>query len=210
MMKRCVACKKEKDESEFKVRKNGGVNRTCIPCIDTTKVHYEAHKEQRRKYQLDRYHDPENKQKLLDYQNNRHRQNPHLVGEYFAERKSVDSLFKLRVEACGRLNGHTRQKKNRDAFVEEMGCSSAELCAHIESLFQPRMTWENKGRYGWHLDHIFPLSVAAKAGIEVLKKALNYRNVRPLWKADNNSKSVALPPEWPTVEAFMAASENWK
>ncbi len=37
-----------------------------------------------------------------------------------------------------------------------IGCSLLQLRQHIESKWQPGMTWENYGIRGWHIDHIKP------------------------------------------------------
>lgn len=39
--------------------------------------------------------------------------------------------------------------------LEMLGYSADDLKMHLESLFTDDMTWDN---YGWHIDHIKPLS----------------------------------------------------
>ena len=39
-----------------------------------------------------------------------------------------------------------------------LGCTMKELKEHLEKQFKSGMTWENYGFYGWHVDHILPLS----------------------------------------------------
>lgn len=206
-MKKCTSCKKDRNEEEYRTRKNGSINKCCNQCIETGIAKYAANKEERQKYQRERYHRPDKKQALLDYQNQRHADNPQYIGNYFRERKKTDALFKLRVEASARVNMYLKRKK--DVYIEEIGCTTFELKKYVESLFLPGMTWENKGRNGWHVDHIFPLSAAQKGGEEVLKRAFNYRNIRPLWEKDNWSKFMTLPIEWPSVEEFMKATASW-
>ena len=130
--------------------------------------------------------------------------NPGYTTEYNKERCKTDAQYARRMNASGHLEGFIN-RKDPSAYSEEIGCTVAELRAHVESLFQPGMTWDNRGRAGWHLGRVFPLSVARKAGPEVLTKALNWRNVQPLWAKDNYAKFFRLPDKWPTVEAFMFA-----
>jgi hypothetical protein len=69
-----------------------------------------------------------------------------------------------------------------------LGCSFAEFVTHIESQFTEGMNFDNYGE--WHIDHIIPQSLG-RTEEEVL--ALNnYKNLQPLWAADNLSKSNKL------------------
>ena len=69
---------------------------------------------------------------------------------------------------------------------ELFGCSPEELKAHIESLFLEGMTWENHGQYGWHIDHIRPVS---SFSAEEIMQVNHYTNLQPLWASDNVKKS---------------------
>ena len=50
------------------------------------------------------------------------------------------------------------------------------------------MSWSNHGVWGWHIDHIIPLSSFNLRKKEEQKKAFNYKNLQPLWAEDNLSK----------------------
>lgn len=67
-----------------------------------------------------------------------------------------------------------------------MGCSSEFLKEYLEKQFTEKMSWENHGFYGWHIDHIVPLS-SAKTEEEVYKLC-HYTNLQPLWAEDNLKK----------------------
>lgn len=75
-----------------------------------------------------------------------------------------------------------------------LGCSVEYLMKHLEERFYPnpetgeQMTWENKGLYGWHIDHIIPLSSFNLSDPDQLKKACHYTNLQPLWAKDNYEK----------------------
>jgi hypothetical protein len=80
-------------------------------------------------------------------------------------------------------NGYTKKSKTYSI----LGCSFESLKNHFEIQFQDGMNWENHGRYGWHIDHIIPVS-SAKTENEVIK--LNhYKNLQPLWAEENLKKS---------------------
>jgi hypothetical protein len=49
------------------------------------------------------------------------------------------------------------------------------------------MNWNNWEQFGWHLDHIKPLSSAKS--IEEMESLCHYTNLQPLWWRDNLSKS---------------------
>lgn len=77
--------------------------------------------------------------------------------------------------------------KNKPAnTLELLGCSWEEAKAHIESLWQEGMTWENHGRYGWHIDHIRPVNSFEDHELDQMN---HISNLQPLWAKDNLSKS---------------------
>jgi hypothetical protein len=70
-----------------------------------------------------------------------------------------------------------------------IGCSCSELKSHIESLWLPGMTWENKAYYGWHIDHIMPCASFDLSKPEEQKKCFHFLNLQPLWWIDNLKKT---------------------
>jgi len=76
-------------------------------------------------------------------------------------------------------------KKTRTHLL--VGCSIQELKNYIEKQFVNNMSWENWGQFGWHLDHIKPLSSAKN--LEEMYSLCHYTNLQPLWWWDNLSKS---------------------
>ena len=73
--------------------------------------------------------------------------------------------------------------------VKDLGCTVEELKSHLESKFQFGMSWDNYGLYGWHIDHIIPLSSYDLTDRKQLLEACHYTNLQPLWAKDNLSKS---------------------
>ena len=68
-----------------------------------------------------------------------------------------------------------------------MGCSIESLISHLESQFKDGMSWDNYGYYGWHIDHIIPLSSVSSE--DEVYKLCHYTNLQPLWAEDNLKKS---------------------
>ena len=112
-----------------------------------------------------------------------------------SERKRVkhrfrnDIQYRLRILAGCASNRMVRAgwtKRHRSA--ELIGCSWSELKAHIESRFQPGMTWENHSKFGWHIDHIRPLMSFDLTQPDQMAVAMHYSNLQPLWWRDNITK----------------------
>ena len=82
-----------------------------------------------------------------------------------------------------------KNKKNTKTQIL-LGTNYKTARAHIESLFQPGMTWENHG-IGWdkwHIDHIIPCSAFdLKCPVQQLA-CCHYKNLQPLWQKDNYEK----------------------
>lgn len=75
------------------------------------------------------------------------------------------------------------------AAIQFLGCSLDEFRTHLESQFQPGMTWDNWGRQGWHIDHIRPLLHFDLKDEAQLRTVCHYTNLQPLWWRDNIVKS---------------------
>lgn len=77
--------------------------------------------------------------------------------------------------------------RNNLKSCQYVGCSPGFLRNHIESLFQPGMTWENWGE--WHIDHIIPISwFPFDKDASLLFVASHWTNLQPMWGAKNVSK----------------------
>ena len=84
-------------------------------------------------------------------------------------------------------------KKSAKTF-ELIGCSVAELKAHLESQFLPGMTWDNWTTDGWHVDHIRPCASFDLSDLEQQKACFHYSNLQPLWAIDNLRKQAKWEP----------------
>jgi hypothetical protein len=73
---------------------------------------------------------------------------------------------------------------------ELLGYTVEELRIHIESQFQEGMGWHNWSKYGWHIDHIKPVS---SFPVDASIKDINaLQNLRPLWWRQNLLKSSRI------------------
>jgi len=102
-----------------------------------------------------------------------------------------DPVFKLGMNikslirnSFKRVNNVTARKAQRTEKI--LGCSVEYFMEYLKSKFTEGMSFDNHGRYGWHIDHIKPLATA-KTEQDIY--ALNhYSNFQPLWAQDNLKK----------------------
>ena len=114
-------------------------------------------------------------------------ENPEKFKEHQRKQRSTphDKLRKAVSNAFKRIG----QNKPTDT-LKLLGCTWEEAKAHIESLFQEGMTWENHGRGDgkWQIDHIRPVASFKGASEEELKQMNHIFNLQPLWAIDNIKK----------------------
>ncbi len=110
-----------------------------------------------------------------------------------AIRKIVDPTFRI-IEAQRRRIRDALKGINKSAkTMELLGCTVEQFRAHIESLWQPGMTWKNYGYRGWHCDHVKPVARFDMADPAQQREAFGFRNLQPLWREDNQSKGCRIP-----------------
>lgn len=107
------------------------------------------------------------------------------------KRKLEDPVFKFK-EITKKLvqNSFKRGLQNfqkRKRTEEILGCSVSKFTEYILSLCPKDITLKDFGKYGYHIDHIIPVSIA-KSEEEVIKLC-HYTNLQPLWWEDNIRKS---------------------
>jgi hypothetical protein len=105
-------------------------------------------------------------------------------------RRKVDVQFRLRQNLRARLRTALKRGLKVGSAVQDLGCTIPELQVHLEAQFQPGMTWENNTLYGWHVDHVRPLTSFDLTDRNQLLQACHYTNLQPLWAKDNLSKGA--------------------
>ncbi len=116
-----------------------------------------------------------NKKKIIDRHN-----------EYNKIKKKNDPLFKLSVNIRTSIYNNLRKlgKSKISKTNVILGCSFEDFKQHLESKFEPWMTWDNYGKYngelnfGWDIDHIIPISTAKTE--ETVMELNHYSNLQPL------------------------------
>ena len=189
-MKNCSRCRELKDLNDFHKDRY-------------MKDHRRSHcKECRRKYQQDhkevyaeitRRHYIRNRKIVLErgrlYRKMHKKELAVKAKLYNAKRKREGTDRKQRLSRnlhkyiYRALQGDVSQKA-----IELMGCTVGRLRSHIESLFEPGMSWKNHGVHGWHIDLKRPCaSFDLKDNVQQ-RECFNFKNIQPLWAVDNLRK----------------------
>jgi hypothetical protein len=155
--------------------------------------------ERKRRYYLKNRE--EIKKKVAIYQSDpgfRRKRNAYLR-DYTRRKRREDPMYKLVENLRCRVKDAVRgrYKKSRSA-IELIGCSVKVVKWFLEQQFYPdpetgeEMTWENYGTFGWHIDHIKPISYFDLSNLEEQRMAFHASNLQPLWWHENLSKGGRL------------------
>jgi hypothetical protein len=150
--------------------------------VASHKKYYEAHKEQKKEYVK------ANKEQVAATKSKWFQVNKGKINLYYKERKLRDPNYKMACDIRSRVSRVVRGGHKAGSAVKDCGCSMDFLRQYLQSKFDPTMTWENYGKYGWHIDHITPLVAFNLANREQFLTACHYTNLQPLWWRDNLSK----------------------
>lgn len=191
MNKFCPKCKNTKNTVEFykNHRNPDGMAYTCKACMaEYSKKHKNLNKDKVAHSKQKWY--SQNKEYVLDYQQKFYKENKEKiikrVVKYSVERRRKDPVFRLSRNIRSRVYKALKQKTSV-SISSLVGCSLDDLKQHIESKWQPGMTWDNYGK--WHVDHIKPLVDFNLLNEEELKKAAHFSNLQPLWAIENLKKN---------------------
>ncbi len=154
-------------------------------------------KEERRKYYL------KNREKKIEYSKEYQLKNKerHAVAmkkwrsknmehtrNWERNKYQTDANFKLKKICRSRIR-HALKGINKSAStIKLIGCTIEELRKHIESQFEPWMTWKNHGL--WDIDHI---EACAKFDLTCPVQQLacfNWNNLQPMGHIENIKKGM--------------------
>jgi hypothetical protein len=84
----------------------------------------------------------------------------------------------------------SRSSFKTKSVLASLPYSMHELCEHLESRFEPGMSWDNYGKHGWHIDHIKPQSwfQYSSENDPQFIECWSLSNLQPLWASDNCKK----------------------
>lgn len=135
-----------------------------------------------------------NKEKVLSSQRAWSARNRDRVRAYMRSRRSEKAQIGLAHRLRNRVLKLIRQCHGEKSavFVELLGIDLLGFRRHIEQLFLPGMTWEN--RRSWHIDHIRPCASFDLTDAAEQKKCFHYTNHQPLWAKLNLEKGARWKP----------------
>jgi hypothetical protein len=185
----CCKCREEKKVIEFNVSKRNkdGFRGECKLC---QKNYYLLNADKIRKQRIERYE--LNTVKELISNKKYYKKNKDLIINKLREKKQNNYNIRLISNLRSRLVLFVKTNKihKDNQTIDLLGCSPSDLREHLEKQFKYGMSWDNYGFYGWHIDHIIPLSHAKNE--EDLFKLCHYTNLQPLWSKDNLSKGCKI------------------
>jgi hypothetical protein len=121
------------------------------------------------------------------------------VTAYVKKRKKEDPSYKLEINLRCRMKNVIRIAKKRkgskktfkiNRTIDYLGITLNEFLEYIEKKFKDRMTWENYGLKGWHIDHIKPCAAFDLTKESERRKCFHYTNMQPLWATENIQKGA--------------------
>lgn len=130
-----------------------------------------------------------NKEKLKKYQKKWFQENKVIICEKIKLKYKADDNLRVSRNLRARLYHLLKKQKatKKNKTLKYLGCSFIYFKSHIEKSFKDGMNWENYGK--WHIDHIRPISKFDLTKEKNIFKAMNYKNLQPLWARDNIIKS---------------------
>lgn len=190
----CTGCGKFEPFDQFTIDKNtsDGYNSRCKKMIVETKVNYKDQSENRKKWR----------------QNNLERSRE-ISNNWEKRKKKEDPSYKLQRNIkntiCASIRNYNefhndKKEKFEEALFKYLPYTPEQLTAHLESLWEPWMNWDNYGKYDknrptWQIDHIYPQSKLPFINFTDLNFLLcwSLRNLSPLETAKNIKKRNHIP-----------------
>lgn len=178
----CSKCQLEKQL--YEMRKGKKICKDCTNARFMKWKHKSGFVEYQKQHRLD------NKEKL-DQSSKKYRENNRdRFNQKYRDKIKNDVSFRLKQYLRNRIYAAVKLNYKSGSAVKDLGCSIEELKLHLESKFQPGMTWENHGK--WHIDHIIPLCKFDLTNREQFLQACHFSNLQPLWAVDNIRKGGKL------------------
>lgn len=203
-MRQCKYCGELKEEKEYPNPRTASSHRLILKCKTCTaetdrryqisnkkeirrkaKLYQETHREIYRRSAMNQYY-----KNHAEWRSRNKRWIAKSLSHLceYRKRRYREPMEMLKVRMRSRIHSALKRRHSRktNPTMELLGCDRETLFRHIESKFVNGMTWNNRGL--WHVDHVRPLASFDLLDPDQLKEAFNYKNLQPLWAADNYRK----------------------
>lgn len=201
-MKRCAKCGIEKDLNEFSKleRSLDGLMCRCRDCTREDKAKYYrenkdkvlrlgrefaktpaakvAKKIRNKKYQIANLARMKKHQKAMSKERSKN----------WRKRYYGNPNVRISTLQRGRIMSALKGKSKSASTINLLG-GVDEARLHIESLFEPWMTWENHGSH-WDLDHVKACGLFDLEDEAQQRECFHYSNLQPLSKTDHTVKTA--------------------
>lgn len=196
--KRCGKCRECKPVEAFRPNKKTKCG-LCSYCRDCENASYRNNPARQRRVKENRERrmaNPQYRETMRQRERNRRKQKSYREKDRAnrQHRRKHDPHFRIRGLLYSRLGVVLKGYTKADRTLRLLGCTTAHLKTHLESLWLPGMTWENHGAYRlghtmtWHVDHIIPCAAFDLTKPEEQRKCFHWTNLQPLWASDNMAK----------------------
>jgi len=159
------------------------------------KEYYLKNKEHRNEYQKE--YDLKNKEYKREYMKGYNLKNKESYKKWRLENKEhirnhernkyqTDVNFKLRKICRNRIRKALKGETKSVGTMKLIGCTIGELRRHIESKFEPWMTWKNHGL--WDIEHIKAMSRFDLSHPTQQRACCNWSNLQPMEHIENLKK----------------------
>jgi hypothetical protein len=104
------------------------------------------------------------------------------------KRKIIKYRISKRIWEAIRNSG-----RKKDELTENLlGCDIKIFMKYITDKFTENMSWDNYGKFGWHLDHIKPCKRFDLTSKDEQKKCFHYTNMQPLWATNKIAEKYGV------------------
>ncbi len=187
----CPGCGDERPLADFYQTAAGGHMRVCKACHTARVIRRQAER-----YAQDPDYRADKNARVIRRQAERYAQDPEYRADKNARvilrqnvRYSEDTRYALGKAFSAVLRESLVEGKAGRHWEDIVGYTLEDLMAHLESRFEPGMTWENYGT--WHIDHIVPRAAFDYVALDDpgFRECWALSNLQPLWSEDNIKKS---------------------
>ncbi len=164
------------------------------------RYHINKEKNREKKRERDKKYYERNRDKVKTRVREYTKNNKETQNKWERNKRKIDPIYRNKKNLRRRIQDMLKSKKSikSSGTFQILGIDKEGFIRHIESQWEPWMSWDNYGlynknmfNYGWDIDHIIPSSTALTE--EDIYKLNHYTNLRPLCSKVNRDIKRDLP-----------------